>query len=152
MQSRFRLSAITLALFFSGRTGCPLFFEQRKGRRHAQFRQPTRCRPRKRHVWGQRQSRWPRTADGFAVFEAAFLCRASQSATSNSDVVSAVEPGLFSDWPLRLAESSAPPEMLVPNLHRWGKRQSRRLSQHPAALLFVDPRQRPCSRLPNYLF
>ena len=25
---------------------------------HYQFRQPARCRPRKRHVWGRRQSRW----------------------------------------------------------------------------------------------
>jgi len=32
-----------------------------------QFRQPNDCRPRKRYVWGTRQSRWLRTADGFAV-------------------------------------------------------------------------------------
>jgi hypothetical protein len=28
---------------------------------------PNDCRPRKRHVWGTRQSRWPPHADGFAV-------------------------------------------------------------------------------------
>jgi hypothetical protein len=33
----------------------------------ARFRQPNDCRPRKRHVWGTRQSRWLRTADGFDV-------------------------------------------------------------------------------------
>jgi len=56
------------------------------------------------------------------------LCRASQSATSNSDVVTErlTRPRL-ADW--------TPPEMLVPNLHRMGKRQSRRFST-PAALLF----------------
>src|SRR5215467_16091992 len=32
-----------------------------------QFRQPNDCRPRKRYVWGTRQSRWLRTADGFAI-------------------------------------------------------------------------------------
>jgi hypothetical protein len=32
------------------------------------FRQPDDYRPRKRYVWGTRQSRWLRTADGFAVF------------------------------------------------------------------------------------
>jgi hypothetical protein len=47
------------------------------------------------------------SAGGFAVSEAAFLCRASHFATSNSDVVSGgrTRP---------LAESSAPPEMPGP--------------------------------------
>jgi hypothetical protein len=68
------------------------------------------------------------SAGGFAVSEAAFLCRASHSATSNSDVVS--------DGRTRpLAESSAPPR------NAWsqtcivgGGRQSRR--RPPTALLF----------------
>ena len=34
-------------------------------------RQPDGCRPRTRHVLGTRQSRWLRTADGFAVSELA---------------------------------------------------------------------------------
>src|SRR5215469_13600064 len=37
-------------------------------------RQPNDCCPRKRHVWGTRQSRWLRTAGGFAVSELQPFC------------------------------------------------------------------------------
>ena len=58
-----RLSKNVRALFFLGRTG---------GEAHgtgftARFRHPDEYRPRKRYVWGTRQSRWLSTADGFAV-------------------------------------------------------------------------------------
>src|SRR6516164_6221484 len=36
-------------------------------------RQPARCCPRTRHVWGTRQSRWLPTADGFAVWRPAYI-------------------------------------------------------------------------------
>jgi hypothetical protein len=46
------------------------------------------CCPRKRPDGGRRQSRWLRTADGFAVFEAAFLCWLSLRKKSNCDQIS----------------------------------------------------------------
>jgi hypothetical protein len=38
-------------------------------RLHHQFRQPARCRPRKRHVWGTRQSRWLRIGRRHCCFQ-----------------------------------------------------------------------------------
>jgi len=69
-----RLSNNVRALFFLGRTwGVPASgTEGDAGEAYrtaftARFRHPDDYRPRKRYVWGTRQSRWLRTADGFAV-------------------------------------------------------------------------------------
>jgi hypothetical protein len=70
-----RLSENARAVFFLGRTGSsPHPTEPTMGTKvkisttSPPVRQPARCCPRKRHVWGTRQSRQASaTADGFAV-------------------------------------------------------------------------------------
>jgi hypothetical protein len=72
-QSRKKAACESLCLPLAN-WNCPLFLNGRADKGvpaalHPPVRQPDDCRPRTRHVWGTRQSRWLRTADGFAVSE-----------------------------------------------------------------------------------